>query len=161
MLVPNGDANDLFRAAIIAHGRGPEPLDAARTELCFGESLRRRGRRREAREHLRTSLETFERQGASLWVERARSELKATGEKLDRHGVAVQQRLTPQELQIALAVSEGKTNREVGGQLFLSPKTVEFHLSSVYRKLGVGSRAELTRLLVDEAGAPGGRAHVS
>jgi DNA-binding CsgD family transcriptional regulator len=121
-----------------------DPFGAARTRLHLGERLRRSGRRTEARRELRAALETFDALGARPWSERARSELRASGERLRRDPAAAEE-LTPQELQIALHVAEGKTNRDVGAALFLSHKTVEFHLHRIYRKLGVSSRGELIR----------------
>ena len=120
--------------------------------LCYGEWLRRRRRRRDSREHLHGALETFERIGALPWAERARAELRASGERLRRRGPAAHEQLTPQELQVSLAAAEGLTNKEIGARLFLSPKTVEFHLSRAYRKLDVNSRVELARLLASQPG---------
>jgi DNA-binding CsgD family transcriptional regulator len=115
----------------------------ARTQLLFGERLRRAGQRIRAREELRAALTTFERLGAEPWVARARAELRASGETLRRRRADVADELTPQELQIALQAAEGKTNKEIGAALFLSHKTVEFHLGRVYRKLNLTSRAGL------------------
>jgi DNA-binding CsgD family transcriptional regulator len=143
-------ANDHFEEALALHARVESPFALARTRLCYGERLRRAGRRLEAREQLRAALETFERIGARPWAERARAELRASGETLRRREPFEAEQLTPQELQIALQVAEGKTNKEVGAALFLSHKTVEFHLSRVYRKLDISSRAELIRLFATE-----------
>ncbi len=99
---------------------------------------------------LAAAVETFERLDAEAWAERGRRELRASGAKLRRSAEAGDE-LTPQELQIALQVAEGKANKEVAAVLFLSPKTVEFHLSRIYRKLGVSSRAELVRRLASAA----------
>ena len=115
--------------------------------MAYGERLRREGKRIAAREQLRSALEVFERVEANPWVERTRAQLRATGERL-RKSEAASDELTPQELQIALLVTDGKTNREVGAQLFLSPKTVEWHLGHVYAKLGVRSASELARALI-------------
>ena len=120
--------------------------------LCYGERLRRLRRPRDAREHLHEALETFERIGARPWAERARAELRASGERLRRRGTAAHEQLTPQELQVSLAAADGLTNKEIGARLFLSPKTVEFHLSRTYRKLDVSSRVELARLLASQPG---------
>jgi DNA-binding CsgD family transcriptional regulator len=109
---------------------------------------------------LRAALETFERLGAAPWAERARTELGATGETVGRAAASASGQLTPQELQVALIVAQGATNREAGAALFLSPKTVETHLSRVYRKLSVRSRTELAALLAREgvtAGNPTSR----
>jgi DNA-binding CsgD family transcriptional regulator len=134
-----------FVDALTRHEEAENPFEEARTRLCFGERLRRAGQRKDAREHLRAALALFEQIGAAPWARRARSELRASGETLRRRDVDAAEQLTPRELQIALQVAEGKTNREVAAALFLSPKTVEFHLGRVYRKLGVRSRAELVR----------------
>lgn len=142
-----------FRAALGLHEAIPSPFALARTRLAYGERLRRAGRRRDARGQLREALATFERLGAAGWAERARSELRASGQTLQKRDVDTADRLTPQELQIALQVAEGKTNKEVGAALFLSHKTVEFHLSRIYRKLDISSRAELIRRFA-ESGAP-------
>ena len=121
------------------------PFERARTELCFGERLRRARRRREAREHLRSARAAFERLAAEPWAARAATELRATGETVRRRDPAADEELTPQELQIAIHAADGRSNREIGAALFLSPRTVEFHLTRVYRKLNIHSRAELIR----------------
>jgi class 3 adenylate cyclase/DNA-binding CsgD family transcriptional regulator len=133
-----------FEEALGYYGAPGQSFDEAHTRLCYGERLRRAGRRRDARDQLRPALETFERLGAAPWAERARAELRATGERLRARGPEHEE-LTAQELRIALQAAEGKTNRQIGATLFLSPKTVEFHLGRVYRKLGIASRAELIR----------------
>lgn len=134
-----------FVRALAFHQINPTPFEIARTHLCFGEVLRRHRRRVEARQHLHEALHTFERLGAEPWANRARAELSATGEHSRKRDVAASRQLTPQELQIALAVAGGATNREAATQLFLSPKTIEAHLSAVYAKLSVRSRSELAR----------------
>jgi DNA-binding CsgD family transcriptional regulator len=139
-----------FERALALHAPAGNPFEEARTRLAYGERLRRHGRRIDARERLHAALAVFERLGAEPWAERARSELRASGERLRRRDPAARDELTPQEVQIALVVAEGRTNREVGAQLFLSPKTVEWHLSNIYRKLGVRSRAELGRVLMSD-----------
>jgi DNA-binding CsgD family transcriptional regulator len=145
LLAPDAAFVPYFSDALIRHEEAENPFEQARTHLCFGERLRRASQRKNARDHLRAALTVFEQLGAVPWEGRARSELRASGETLRRRDTSVAEQLTPQELQIALQVAEGKTNREVGAALFLSPKTIEFHLSRVYRKLGVRSRAELAR----------------
>ena len=122
---------------------GGDDLSRARTLLCFGEALRRAGRKSEAREQLREAHRLFEEIEAAPWADLARRELRATGERLRRATPQLGEELTPQELQVALQVAAGKTNKEAGAALFLSPKTVEFHLARVFRKLDVSSRAEL------------------
>jgi DNA-binding CsgD family transcriptional regulator len=139
-----------FERALDLHGRTPTPFERARTELCFGERLRRAKRRAEAREPLREALKTFERLGAAPWSERARGELAASGETVRRRDPYAAEQLTPQELQVALVVARGATNKEAGAALFLSPKTIETHLGRVYRKLEVRSRTELAHLLSSE-----------
>jgi DNA-binding CsgD family transcriptional regulator len=99
---------------------------------------------------LHGSLETFERLGATPWAERSRAELAATGETARRHDPYAAEQLTPQELQVALIVAQGATNKEAGAALFLSPKTIETHLGRVYRKLGLRSRTQLAPLLASE-----------
>jgi DNA-binding CsgD family transcriptional regulator len=147
-LSPVSDIVDRFEAALELHEHEPSPFERARTELCYGERLRREGQRRGARNQLERALEGFERIGAEPWAERARAELRASGARLQRRDPTDAERLTPQELQIALLVSEGLTNRDVAARLFLSPKTVEFHLTRIYRKLDLHSRAELIRRIV-------------
>jgi DNA-binding CsgD family transcriptional regulator len=133
-------------ADALRHHSPHESLRRARTELCLGERRRRAGRRVQARRSLRAALATFERVGARPWADRARRELEAAGDgPAERVG-----ELTPRELQVARAVASGARNREVGAALYLSPKTVEYHLGKVFRKLGVRSRTELAHLLATE-----------
>ena len=139
-----------FRRAFELHGASPSAFEVARTQLCNGEVLRRQRKRIEARQVLAEALNTFDRLGAVPWAGRAQIELAATGEKARKHDVAGTRDLTSQELQIALAVTQGATNREAAAQLFLSPRTVEAHLSSAYRKLGARSRTELVRMFANE-----------
>ncbi len=125
-------------------------MEQARTQLLFGQHLRHQRRRSDARPHLRAALETFQRLGASAWAERARHELRATGETTRRREPSTLATLTPQELRIVAAVSEGASNREIAAQLFLSPRTVDYHLRKVFEKAGISSRAELIRLTLAE-----------
>ena len=148
------DFDTPFSEAIALHERGDVVFQHARTHLAYGERLRRAQRRRDARVQLRAAAEIFDRLDARPWAERARAELRASGETLASGGGGGEQ-LTPQELQIALLVTEGRTNAEVGRALFLSTRTVEFHLSRAYRKLGVASRIELTRRFVRAGTNPG------
>ena len=147
-----GNFDAYFLEAIALHERGDVVFQHARTHLAYGERLRRAQRRRDARVQLRAAADIFDRLDARPWADRARAELRASGESAASPGAGGEQ-LTPQELQIALLVSEGRTNAEVGRAVFLSTRTVEFHLSRAYRKLGVASRTELTRRLTS-AGAP-------
>ena len=145
------ELDEHFELALSLHGAsGSSPFAAARTRLLYGERLRRARRRVDARVQLRAAIETFDVLGAGRWSERARAELEATGETIARRDLTPPEKLTPQELQIALQVATGMSNREAAEALFLSPKTVEFHLTRVYRKLDVNSRAELIRLLAHE-----------
>ncbi|MFC5744873.1 LuxR C-terminal-related transcriptional regulator [Actinomadura rugatobispora] len=137
-------------------GRGGRPFEKARTELLYGEWLRRARRRSDARVPLRSALETFERLRAAPWAERARAELRATGESGAAAGGPRRDaapdpldRLTPQELQVVRLAADGVSSREIAAQLFLSPRTVEYHLYKAYPKLGVSSRKELSRLRDD------------
>jgi DNA-binding CsgD family transcriptional regulator len=130
------------------------PLDRARIQLHYGEHLRRERRRIDARVHLRDAVEGFERLGAAPWAQRAGRELRATGETARKRDVSTLAELTPQELQVARLVGEGATNKAVAAQLYVSPKTVEYHLRKVFAKLGIASRTELIRLdLGEQAGA--------
>ena len=144
---PAMPATEHFEAALRLHAATPRSFERARTELCFGETLRRSGRRAAARIHLRAALDAFERAGALPWADaRGASSPRPARTSRAREPSAVAQ-LTPQELQIGLAVIEGRTNREVAEALFLSPKTIEYHLRNVFRKLDVRSRTELGHVL--------------
>ncbi|WP_460717306.1 helix-turn-helix transcriptional regulator [Nocardia heshunensis] len=124
--------------------------DHARTALLYGEWLRRERRRADARVHLRRAAEIFERMGASLWAERARTELRAAGESTDpTPSTDRTATLTPQELQVVRLAAAGATNKEIAARLFLSPKTIGHHLYRAFPKLGVSSRMELARLGLD------------
>jgi DNA-binding CsgD family transcriptional regulator len=143
LLALEGESDQHFEAALTLHARTPDTFEAGRTHLAFGARLRRERRRLDARQHLRAAADTFDRLGAEPWSEMARAELAATGETARRRDVTTLNDLTPQELQIALSLAAGRTTRETAAALFLSPKTVEYHLRNIYRKLAVGSRAEL------------------
>jgi DNA-binding CsgD family transcriptional regulator len=144
---------ECFSRALERHAQVDCPFETARTLLSFGERLRRQGERVKAREQLHAALAIFDRLHARTWAERARREISATGEpaRAAPRPSALEQ-LTPQEFQVAMAVSAGATNREVGAALFLSPKTVEFHLSNVYRKLNIRNRAQLAHRFAALAG---------
>jgi DNA-binding CsgD family transcriptional regulator len=158
LLASDDDFEPAFTEAFGLHAQSDDTWSAARTRLAYGERLRRAGRKVDARAELRLALQTFEHQGAEVWAERARSELRASGETLRRRRVREEGELTPQELQIVLHVARGMTNREVGAALFLSHKTIEFHLGRVYRKLGMSSRAELISRFAREAAEEPARA---
>jgi DNA-binding CsgD family transcriptional regulator len=132
-----------FEDAIQLHGATPDRFEEARTRLCFGECLRRGGERIAAREQLRAALEAFEDLGAKPWADRAGAEMLATGERARRRDPSTLDDLTPQELQIGLLLAAGHTTKEAAAKLFLSPKTIEYHLRNVYRKLAIHSRKEL------------------
>lgn len=148
LLTPD-DPDALYARALELHREGGTPFEQARTELLYGEWLRRSRRRNDARARLHSALEAFDLLGAAPWVERVRTELRAAGESLtDGEGGrdVLAARLTPQELQVVRLAATGLSNREIGAQLFLSPRTVGYHLYKAYPKLGVAARAELARL---------------
>jgi DNA-binding CsgD family transcriptional regulator len=149
LLAGEEDFEAIFARALEAHQRLSVPFEQARTELCLGERLRRAGRRTDARRPLRSALATFERLGATPWAERARGELRAVGEAARQRRAPAIDELTAHELQVAVAVAEGATNKQVAARLFLSPKTIDFHLRNIYRKLGIRSRTELARLMLE------------
>ena len=145
-----------FEEALRLHRDVDAPFEEARTLLCLGERLRRARRRADARVHLRAALDAFEGLGAVDWAATARGELGVTGETAAPRSGPRSDALTPQELQVALMVASGATNREAGSRLFLSAKTIEAHLGRIYRKLGVRSRTELAALVAHEGlGADG------
>jgi DNA-binding CsgD family transcriptional regulator len=143
-LVGARDPDESFRDAI-GYAAALPPLQRARTELLYGEWLRRERRRTDARIHLRAALEAFRSLGAAAWTERAEAELRATGETARRRDPSAVEQLTPQEFQIAGLVTEGLANKEIAARLFLSPRTVDYHLRNVFTKLGITSRTELVR----------------
>jgi DNA-binding CsgD family transcriptional regulator len=147
LLAPDDAFDEPFAAALEYDGM---PFESARTRLVLGERMRRAGRRVEARAALRDALVTFSRLGAQPWAQRARTELRASGERVRRGSPTATEQLTPQELQVALEVARGSTNREAAVALFLSPKTIEFHLRNIYRKLGIRSRTELVRAMLSD-----------
>jgi DNA-binding CsgD family transcriptional regulator len=152
----NKAAEALYFEAITRLGRTPLRPELGRAHLVYGEWLRRENRRVDAREQLRTAYEMFMSFGADAFAERTRRELLATGENVRKRSDETRGRLTAQEEQIARLAADGQKNREIGAQLFLSPRTVEWHLHKVFAKLGVGSRRELRDGLPDAArtGAP-------
>jgi DNA-binding CsgD family transcriptional regulator len=153
-LLSDGQAADrLYREAIDRLSRTRISVALARTQLVYGEWLRREHRRVDAREQLRAAHTLLSDTGMDAFAERARHELLATGETVRKRTLDSLDELTPQELQIAQRAAEGHTNPQIGAQLFLSPRTVEWHLRKVFGKLGITARQELRSALSD-AGAP-------
>ena len=157
-ILADKDAESHFQTALTHHQQDGQPFEQARTQLAYGERLRRDRRRSDAREQLSEALEAFERLGAAPWADRTRVELRATGgaaaegDAAEKSAVAAAglEELTAHELQIARLVAYGMTNREVAAKLFLSPKTIEYHLSQIYRKLDLRSRTQLASLMAQE-----------
>jgi DNA-binding CsgD family transcriptional regulator len=147
-LVADGDAaEELHRQAIKWLGESRMAWYLARARLSYGEWLRREGRRIDAREQLRDAYEMFTSMGVEGFANRARAELLATGEKVRKRRDDTRDELTPQEEQIARLARDGRTNSEIGAELFISPRTVEWHLRKVFTKLGIRSRRELAGAL--------------
>jgi DNA-binding CsgD family transcriptional regulator len=147
MLVSSAHVDVVFTDAERLARSVPSPFERGRLELCWGERLRRDGRRIDARRHLGAALEQFESLGAKPWADRAAREIRASGARARRGPQARSRELTPQETNVALLVAEGLTNKDVAARLFLSPKTVEFHLGNVFHKLNVRTRTQLARVL--------------
>jgi DNA-binding CsgD family transcriptional regulator len=143
LLATDQTAEALHLEAIDRLGRSRLAAELARGHLLYGEWLRRRRRRLDAREQLRTAHDLFARFGMEAFAERARVELEATGEHARRRNPSTLDQLTPQEAEISRLAAEGRSNREIAAQLFISPSTVEYHLRKVFRKLGVKSRTQL------------------
>ena len=141
------DAEPLYREAVERLERSRGVIHATRARLLYGEWLRRQKRRVDAREQLRVAYDRFSRIGAKAFAERARGELLATGEKVRKRRVDTRDDLTPQEKQIALLARDGLSNPDIGARLFLSTRTVQYHLSKVYTKLEIRSRRELSSAL--------------
>ena len=150
LLASGDDANRLYREAIEQLQQSPAVPELGRTHLLYGEWLRRQRRRHEAREELRAAHEILDTFGAELFANRARVELRATGEQVRGRGIQTRDELTPQEARIARLAAEGASNAEIAGQLFISPSTVAYHLRKVFRKLDVSNRNHLARALADQ-----------
>jgi len=149
-LVSEGDAAEgLYREAIDRLGRTRMRVELARAHLLYGESLRRRRRRLDAREQLRTAHEMFTAMGFEAFADRAARELLATGETARKRTVETERQLTAQEAQIARLARDGLSNPDIGARLFISPRTVEYHLRKVFTKLDISSRKELDDALGD------------
>jgi len=142
LLAPDDEAEQLFETALRAD-LGAWPLIRSRTQLAYGEWLRRHRRLVESRDHLRAARDMFDALGAIPWGDRARRELRAAGEASRHRDPDARDQLTPHELQIAQLAAEGLTNREIGQRLYLSHRTVSSHLHRIFPKLGVTSRSEL------------------
>jgi len=149
-----GAADALYREALERLGRTRLRIELARTHLLYGEWLRREQRRVDAREQLHTADDMLSTIGVEAFADRARRELLATGETVRKRRVETRGDLTAQETQIARLARDGLTNPEIGAQLFISPRTVQYHLRKVFLKLAISSRAELDRVLPGDAAAP-------
>jgi DNA-binding CsgD family transcriptional regulator len=163
LLVDGNEAEELYGEALERLARTRMAAHLARARLCYGEWLRRQSRRIEARSQLRPAYEAFEAMGAQGFAERARRELLATGEKVRKRGEVTRADLTPQEEEIAQLARDGRTNPEIGAQLFIGARTVEWHLRKVFAKLDIGSRRDLDEALrrrASRAGSAGPEARV-
>jgi DNA-binding CsgD family transcriptional regulator len=136
-------AAEAFEVALAAHAQALDAFEAARTRLLYGARLRRAAPRAAAREQLRAALDAFVAMDLTAWAQRAADELAATGATARPRRLLASEPLTSQETRVALLVARGLSNREVAAALFLSPKTIEHHLASVFRKRGFRSRTEL------------------
>ena len=140
-------AEGLYREAIEHLGRCRVALDLARAHLLYGEWLRRRGRRVDAREQLRTAHSRFVEMGAEAFAQRARRELLATGETARKRTIETRDELTPHEARIARMARDGASNQDIATELFVSRKTIEYHLHKVFAKLGISAREQLDYVL--------------
>jgi DNA-binding CsgD family transcriptional regulator len=149
LLREGNPAEDLYRECIDRLVRTSVHVELARAQLLYGEWLRREGRRLDARAQLRTAHESLVAMGVDAFAERARHELAATGETVRKRTVETSAELTPQEAHIARLAAHGLTNPEIGAALYISPRTVEWHLRKIFSKLGVSTRRELRHALPD------------
>jgi DNA-binding CsgD family transcriptional regulator len=148
-LIADGDAaSRAFEDALALIG-DHHPFECGRIHLLYGEHLRRARRRREARDHLRAAVQRFTETYAEPWLKRAQRELDATGETARKRDASTIDQLTPQERQISRYVAQGLRNKEVAARLYLSPRTIEYHLRNVFSKLGIDSRAQLALLALE------------
>ncbi len=150
LLADDDDAEALYQRAVDLLATSDWRTELARAHLVYGEWLRRTNRRLDARVQLRTAHDMFADMGARAFAERARIELAATGERARKRTVDTADQLTPQEARVARLAAERVTSREIAAQLFISSKTVEYHLGKVFRKLGVSSRRDLAAALTPE-----------
>ena len=153
LLADAADAPAHFETALTQHEHANRPYELARTHLAYGELLRRSQRRVDARPHLRAALTLFEELGAEPFATRAGQELRASGETARKRNPSTLTALTPMELQVVQLVTQGLSNKDVATQLWISPRTVAFHLRGSFSKLGVSSRGELTQLHLPEQGS--------
>jgi DNA-binding CsgD family transcriptional regulator len=140
------DAEPRYRESIAHFGKTPLRIELARSQLLYGEWLRRKRRYLDARVELRSALRLFRESGVDAFGDRAQAELEATGERTRPRAAASESRLTPQESQVARLAGQGLTNREIAAQLFIGQSTVEYHLVKVFRKLDVRTRTQLAHL---------------
>jgi DNA-binding CsgD family transcriptional regulator len=150
LLADDDTAGELYEQSLALHREAATPPPhVARAHLLYGEWLRRTRQRSRSRAHLRTAMEMYDRLGARPWAARARTELRASGETLRRRDDAAEARLTPQELRIAQSVVAGQSTKDIAALLFLSPRTVEYHIYKIFPKLGVTNRAQLVRAVTE------------
>ena len=147
MLTVGAEAEKAYDEALTRLARTRLRVEHARAQLLYGEWLRREGRRVDAREQLRVAHYTFSDLGMEAFVERARRELLATGEKVRKRHVDTLNQLTPQEEHIARLAGDGRSNPDIAAELFISGRTVEWHLRKVFGKLSISSRRELKEAL--------------
>lgn len=147
LLAEGSDIDELFAEALAAHSKTPDAFETGRTYLAYGARLRRARRRGDSRKQLQAAADIFNELGATPWFASASRELAATGVTARRRNESTRYRLTPQELQIALLLANKYSTKQAAAALFLSPKTIEYHLRSIYRKLGCNTRDELASAL--------------
>ncbi len=155
LLLDGDSAEEHYREAVDRLGRTRVHIELARAELLYGEWLRREGRRVDARAQLRSAHDRLAAIGVKAFAERARRELLATGETVRKRTVETADELTPQEAHIARLAAQGLTNPEIGSSLYLSARTVEWHLRKIFAKLGVSTRRELPRALTEAEATQG------
>jgi ATP/maltotriose-dependent transcriptional regulator MalT len=151
LLSDGAPAEALYRDAIERLSRTSIRVQLARAHLLYGEWLRRKRRRREAREQLRTALAMFTSMGTEGFAERSQRELSASGERAQRRSVETRDDLTPQEAQIARLAADGLSNAEIGARLFVSQSTVAYHLCNVFSKLNIASRHQLAQIVPNDS----------
>jgi DNA-binding CsgD family transcriptional regulator len=147
LLSEGHDAEERYAQAVERLGRTPLRPELARAHLLYGEWLNREGRRGDARRQLRVAYDLFAAMGADAFTDRARRELLTTGEKVRRYEVESRTKLTPQEEHIARLARDGHTNSEIAAKLFLSNRTIEWHLRKIFTKVGIASRKDLDHAL--------------